>query len=163
MTWEGLSAIIGTAMEGGGAAGGPTGSRELLSALAARIAADPYGRSLGIELLEVAPGHCRAALTLAPHMVNFHGNPHGGVIFSLADFAFGGACNGHGEPAVALTVTIQFHAPARVGRRLVAEARETRQGKRAGFYAITVTDEADGIVVATCQAVSLRTEVRRPG
>ena len=68
-----------------------------------------------------------------------------------------------GEPAVALTVTIQFHAAARVGRRLVAEAREIRQGTRAGFYAMTVTDEADGAVVATCQAVSLRTEVRRPG
>ena len=40
-------------------------------------------------------------------MVNFHGSPHGGLIFSLADFAFGGACNGHGEPAVALTVTIE--------------------------------------------------------
>lgn len=68
------------------------------------------------------------------------------------------ACNGHGEPAVALTVTIQFHATAREGRRLVGEARQTRQGKRAGFYAMTVTDEADGTVVATCQAVSLRTK-----
>jgi acyl-CoA thioesterase len=95
-------------------------------------------------------------------MANFHGSPHGGAIFSLADFAFGGACNGHGEPAVALTVTIQFHAAARVGRRLVGEARETRQGKRAGFYAMTVTDETDGTVVATCQAVSLRTDAHRP-
>ena len=144
-------------MEGDGGAGSSIGSRGSPSALRDRIAADPYGRSLGIELLELGPGHCRAALTLAPHMVNFHGSPHGGVIFSLADFAFGGACNGHGEAAVALTVTIQFHAATRVGRRLVAEARETRQGKRAGFYAMTVTDEADGTVVATCQAVSLRT------
>jgi len=131
-------------------------------ALAARIAGDPYGRWLGIELLELRAGYCRAALTLRAEMANFHGSPHGGVIFSLADFAFGGACNGHGEPAVALTVTIQFHAPARVGRRLVAEARETRQGRRAGFYALTVTDEADGAVVATCQAVSLRTGASRP-
>jgi acyl-CoA thioesterase len=130
--------------------------------VADRIAADPYGRWLGIELLEVRPGFCRAGLTLAPHMTNFHGSPHGGAIFSLADFAFGGACNGHGEPAVALTVTIQFHAAARVGQRLVAEAREARQGKRAGFYAMTVTDEADGTVVATCQAVSLRTDAHRP-
>jgi acyl-CoA thioesterase len=126
-----------------------------------RIAADPYGCSLGIELLDLAPGYCRAALTLAPHMVNFHGSPHGGVIFSLADFAFGGACNAHGEPAVALTVTIQFHAAARGGARLVGEARETRQGRRAGFYAMTVTDEADGTVVATYQAVSLRTDAHR--
>ena len=130
--------------------------------LAERIAGDPYGRWLGIELLELRAGYCRAALTLRPEMANFHGSPHGGAIFSLADFAFGGACNAHGEPAVALTVTIQFHAPARVGRRLVAEARETRQGRRAGFYAMTVTDEEDGAVVATCQAVSLRTGTHRP-
>jgi acyl-coenzyme A thioesterase PaaI-like protein len=44
----------------------------------------------------------------------------------------------------------------------VGEARETRQGKRAGFYAMTVTDETDGTVVATCQAVSLRTDAHRP-
>src|SRR5581483_8325758 len=73
-------------------------------ALRARVAADPYGRRLGIELLELRPGHCRAALRLTPDLVNFHGGPHGGAIFSLADFAFAGACNGHGEPAVALTV-----------------------------------------------------------
>ena len=126
--------------------------------LHARIAGDPYGRWLGIELLDLGPGRCRAALRLEPHMVNFHGMPHGGVLFSLADFVFAGACNGHGEPAVALSVTIQFHAAARVGGRLLAEAREARQGKRAGFYAMTVTDEADGTIVATCQAVSLRTD-----
>ena len=41
-------------------------------------------------------------------------------------------------------------------------ARETRQGRRAGFYAMTVIDEADGTVVATCQAVSLRMDAHRP-
>ena len=69
------------AMAGDGGAGSSTGSRGSASALSERIAADPYGRSLGIDLLELGPGHCRAALTLAPHMVNFHGSPHGGVIF----------------------------------------------------------------------------------
>jgi acyl-CoA thioesterase len=150
--------------EPGRAGGGPRASASPATpaALRERIAADPYGRWLGIELLELRHGYCRAALTLTPQMANFHGSPHGGAIFSLADFAFGGACNGHGEPAIALTVTIQFHASPRSGRRLVAEARETRQGRRAGFYAMTVTDETDGTVVATCQAVSLRTDAHRP-
>ena len=155
---DGEHAEPGRAAEGRGA----TGSHPAPPALRERIAADPYGRWLGIELLELRPGYCRAALTLTPHMANFHGSPHGGAIFSLADFAFGGACNGHGEPAVALTVTIQFHAAPQSGRRLVAEAHVTRQGRRAGFYAMTVIDEADGTVVATCQAVALRTDARRP-
>jgi acyl-CoA thioesterase len=121
-----------------------------------RVAADPYAAALGIELLELAPGYCRAALSLRPELLNFHGGPHGGAIFSLADFVFSGACNAHGEPAVALTVTIQFVRPPAPGARLIAEAHATRQGKRAGFYAMTVTDEA-GEVMATCQAVALRT------
>lgn len=119
------------------------------------ISRDPYGGWLGIELIELAPGYCRAALRLAPQMVNFQGNPHGGAIFSLADYAFGAACNAHGEAAVALSVTIQFLAAPPPGARLVAEARAERQGRRAGFYAVTVTAD-DGTVVAACRAVSLR-------
>ncbi len=124
-------------------------------ALRRRIREDPYAAWLGIELLDLAPGHCRAALRLRPELLNFHGGPHGGAIFSLADFVFSGACNAEGYPAVALTVTIQYLAAARPGARLVAEARAARQGRRAGFYAMTVTDE-DGTVVATCQAVAFR-------
>lgn len=116
---------------------------------------DPYAGWLGIEILELAPGYCRAAMRLGAHMLNFQGNPHGGAIFSLADYAFGAACNAHGDPAVALSVTIQFLATVRPGARLVAEARAERQGRRAGFYVMTVTAE-DGTVVATCQAVALR-------
>ncbi len=121
----------------------------------ATVAADTYGRWLGIELVELAPGYCRAALDLDDRMLNFQGHPHGGAIFSLADYAFAGACNAHGEPAVALTVTIQFLAAVPVGTRLVAEARQARQGRGAGFYTMTVT-ALDGTVVATCQAVSHR-------
>ncbi len=129
-------------------------------ALRARIRDDPYAAALGIELLELAAGFCRAEMRLRPEMVNFHGSPHGGAIFSLADYVFSGACNSHGEAAVALSVTIQFLAAPAPGARLTAEAREQHQGRRAGFYAVTVTDEA-GTVVATCQAVAFRPS--RPG
>ncbi len=120
-----------------------------------KVGRDPYAAWLGIELLDLAPGYCRAAMRLRSEMANFQGNPHGGAIFSLADYAFSGACNAHGEPAVALSVTIQFLAKVEPGMRLVAEARAERQGRRAGFYVMTVTAE-DGTPVAACQAVSLR-------
>src|SRR3972149_10308275 len=81
------------------------------------------------------------AMRLQPQMVNFHGMPHGGAIFSLADYAFSVACNAHGETAVALSVTIQFLAAAAPGARLTAEARAERQGRQAGFYVKAVTDE----------------------
>lgn len=131
--------------------------------LVRRITDDPWARSLGVEYLDVRPGYCRAALRLAPHMVNHLGSPNGSVVFALADAAFGVACNSHGAPAVALNVTIGFLAAARPGSRLTAECRERRQGRQAGFYEVTVTDD-DGTLIAVlhCIAHRLARGGRRP-
>lgn len=123
--------------------------------LRARIQDDPWARTLGIEYLAMGRGFCRLGLTLQPHMVNFQGYPHGAVIFSLADIAFGAACNSHGEPSVALSMTVSFLVAVPAGSRLVAEAREIRQGKRAGFYEVGVTSE-EGTLVAQVHCVAHR-------
>lgn len=117
-----------------------------------KISQDPFAKLMGIELLELRPGYSRVAMTVTPRMVNFHGIPHGGVIFSLADAAFAAASNSHGQTAVALSMTIHYLAATSDGARLVAEAQELRKGNRAGFYQITVKTEG-GDLVATCQAV----------
>ena len=130
-------------------------SAEVPAALRERIQDDPWVRTLGIRYLDLRRGYCRVSLTLQPHMVNFQGYPHGGVIFSLADVAFGAACNSQGEDAVALSVTISYLAAVKAGATLVAEARVTRQGRRAGFYDVTVTTE-DGTLVAAVQSVAHR-------
>ena len=117
-----------------------------------KISQDPFARWLGIELQELRPGYGRTAMTLTAQMVNFHGIPHGGAIFSLADAAFAAASNSHGQTAVALSMTVQYLAAAKPGARLTAEAQELRKGNRAGFYQIAVKTEG-GEVVAICQAV----------
>jgi acyl-CoA thioesterase len=123
--------------------------------LRARVQDDPWVRALGVQFLSLGRGFCRLGLTVQPHMVNFQGYPHGGVIFSLADIAFGAACNSHGEPAVALNMTISFLTAVPAGSRLVAEAREIKQGRRAGFYQVNVTSEV-GALVAQVHCVGLR-------
>lgn len=132
---------------------------EIAPDLRARIENEPWARALGIRYLELKRGYCRVSLTLQPHMVNFQGYPHGGVIFTLADVAFGAACNSHGEPAVALNVTLSFLTAARPGATLYAEGRELRQGRRAGFYEISVTTE-DGSAVALAHCVAHRVGVQ---
>jgi len=117
-----------------------------------KISQDPFAQWMGIELQELGPGYGRTAMTLTPQMVNFHGIPHGGAIFSLADAAFAAASNSHGQTAVALSMTVQYLAAAKPGARLTAEAKELRKGNRAGFYQIAVKTEG-GEVVAICQAV----------
>ncbi|MGQ0549988.1 MAG: PaaI family thioesterase [Armatimonadota bacterium] len=124
----------------------------LTKGLRSRIAADPFARRLGITLLALRPGYSRMRLALDASLANFQGIVHGGAIFSLADAAFAAASNSHGDPAVALAMSIQFLNAPRAGSGLVAEAREQRLGRRAGFYAMTVVDDA-GTTIATCQGV----------
>ena len=120
-----------------------------------KIRAEPWAQSLGIEYVDIRRGYCRLRLRLQPHMVNFQGYPHGGVIFTLADVAFGAACNSHGESAVALSVTIDFLAAVTPETALVAEAREVKQGRRAGFYEVSVATE-DGRAVAAAHCIAHR-------
>lgn len=126
-----------------------------LEALREKYAADNFPRSLGVEILELAPGYARVAMFLTEKMVNFHGIAHGGAIFTLADTALGLASNSRGNPALALTVTINYLRPGRVGTLLTAEAREEHLTRRTGFYRITVTD-SDGITVAIVHGTVFR-------
>lgn len=98
-------------------------------------------RSLGIALDAVGPGSATLSMTVRDTMTNGHKMCHGGYIFTLADSAFAFACNSYNQRVVAQMATITFLAPAQLGDRLTATAREvTRQG-RSGIYDITVTNQ----------------------
>jgi acyl-CoA thioesterase len=123
------------------------------------VAGDPWARSLGVELIEVAPGYGKVAMTVRDDMLNSHDTAHGGAVFSLADAAFAVASNSHGPLAVALEVSINYVAPAHPGDRLVAEAREESLGRRIGVYQLKVIKE-DGTLVAVAQATAYRKDQR---
>jgi len=132
--------------------------------LTARVAAfmserDRFARSLGVELLELQPGRCRAGMTLDPDMVNGLGLPHGAAIFALADFAFAAACNSYGEAAVALSMDIHFLASPAPGSRLEAQAEEVRSSRKTGLYRMAVID-AQGELVAEAHGMAYRKGTR---
>lgn len=112
-----------------------------------QMSQDPFACFLGIELLELREGYAKAALTVQEHMLNCHGIPHGGVIFSLADAAFAAASNSHGQRSVALNVSMNFLAAVPVGTRLYAEGTEESLGRRTALCRLAVTTE-DGTLVA---------------
>lgn len=120
-----------------------------------RFRQDPYADLLGMELLEVRPGYSLMSMVVREDMVNFHGIPHGGAIFSLADSAFAAASNSHGQMSVALNIEISYLRMVVPGTKLIAEATEEYLGKRTALYHITVsTDEGD--LVASCHGVVYR-------
>jgi acyl-CoA thioesterase len=124
-----------------------------------QISQDPFARFMGIELLELREGYSKVTFTVAEHMLNFHGIPHGGAIFSLADAAFAAASNSYGQTAVALSVHVSFLAAAPVGARLYAEATEESLGRRTALYRLAVTTEG-GDLVALCHGTVYRKRER---
>jgi phenylacetic acid degradation protein PaaD len=113
----------------------------------ALLAEDNASRGLDMELLDSGPGFARVAMLVRENMTNGHGTCHGGLIFTLADSAFGYACNSHGQRTVAQHCSVTFVTPARVGMRLIAEAQERHRGERSGIYDVTVRTD-DGTVIA---------------
>lgn len=97
---------------------------------------------LGIELTEFEPGYARTELAVTDDLTNFHGTPHGGAVYSLADAAFAAASNSHGDTAVALGTNIWYLDAADVGSVLTATAEETHVGGRTAEYEDVVADEA---------------------
>ncbi|WP_440006376.1 hydroxyphenylacetyl-CoA thioesterase PaaI [Halomicrococcus sp. SG-WS-1] len=108
-----------------------------------RIAADPFCETLGVELVELAPGTATTELAVTEDLLNFHGTPHGGAVYSLADAAFAAASNAEGETALALETNVSYFEAVAVGETLTAEAERLHQRGRTASYRVTVTDEAD--------------------
>jgi len=103
-------------------------------------------RGVGIEVLDVAPGCSRVAVTITERMVNGHGICHGGYLFMLADTSFAYACNTYGQREVAQHCSVTFVAPGKLGMRLTAECRERSRSGRSGIYDSTVRDETGAVI-----------------
>jgi acyl-CoA thioesterase len=116
---------------------------------------DKLMQGLGIELVAIWPGRARLAMTVREDMLNGHDVCHGGVIFALADTAFGFACNAYNQKCLTSTSTIHFAASARPGDRLTAETRERRRSGRVGVYDVSVTNR-DGEMVALFRGEAYR-------
>lgn len=112
-----------------------------------RIASDAFCETVGIELSSLEPGRAETTLTVEERHLNFHGTPHGGAVYALADAAFAAASNSRGETAVALETNVSYLAAAAVGDRLTAVAEETHAGGNTAEYSVEVT--GDGERVAT--------------
>ena len=79
-----------------------------------------FARLLGMEIVEARDGFARVIMPSAKKK-NPHGVIHGGAIFSLADQAFGMAANAGTVQRVAVSVHIQYFAPASGDLEAVAE------------------------------------------
>ncbi|NPV58322.1 MAG: PaaI family thioesterase [Actinobacteria bacterium] len=120
------------------------------------IAADAYAARIGAELVEIRPGWAKVAMRLDKEHLNFMGMVHGGVMFSLADVAFGAAANSFGTKAMALSVNVDFLAAPRVEGEMTAEVSLVARAGKMGCYDMEVKD-AEGTLVARCRGWAYHT------
>ena len=116
--------------------------------MAQMAAHDPFVRSLGIEFRDAGFGRASVALKVRKDHLNFNGTCHGGVIFALADTAFGLASNSHGAIAAGIDAHITYQVAVRAGDVLTATAVEVSRSRKLGVYRIDVTRQ-DGALVST--------------
>jgi acyl-CoA thioesterase len=102
--------------------------------------------TMGMTLLECAPGRARLSMRVGPQHLNGHAICHGGFIFTLADTTFAYACNSYNKVAVAAGASIEFLKPAREGDVLTCEGVEQHLSGRHGVYDMRVTNQSGDVV-----------------
>lgn len=108
-----------------------------------RDAATP---SLGISLVEIAPGHAQMSMPIVERMANGDGVCHGGLLFTLADTAMAFASNSRNEVYVAISASIEFLAPGKLGDTVTASATEQHRAGRTATYNVAVTNNHGELV-----------------
>jgi len=110
-----------------------------------------FARLLGITIIEAKEGYARLQMPSAGKK-NPHGVVHGGAIFSLADQAFSVAANAGTTRRVAVSIHIQYLAPAQGDLEAVAE-RADDDGDYSLYRIVVYEGER---IIATCDGVALQ-------
>ncbi|MAH84131.1 MAG: hypothetical protein CBB68_07270 [Rhodospirillaceae bacterium TMED8] len=121
---------------------------------------DSFASYLGIDHIDGGDGFSIVELTLRQKHLNFFNSCHGGVIFSLADTAFGLASNAPGNLSVAIDAHVTFIKGAKVGDVLRARANRVSGSRKTAVYQVEVSRDIcilatfTGTVFVTGKAVS---------
>jgi len=109
---------------------------------------DNFAKNLGIELIEAGVGRAAVKMCVNTNQLNFMGWAHGGVIFSLADTAFGLASNSHDKASVGIDAHMAYLSGVREGDIIEARAFEISRTRRKAVYRIDVHRPSDDTAIA---------------
>ena len=101
---------------------------------------DGFASSNGVRLDELTEDGCICHVDLNDNHRNALGGVMGGIMFTLADFAFAVSSNNVHEGTVAIDVNMQFLSGVK-GTRLIARAFCVKEGRTTCVYQVDVTDD----------------------
>ncbi|AMD18075.1 hypothetical protein TL18_08625 [Methanobrevibacter sp. YE315] len=101
---------------------------------------DKFAVTTGITLDELTNEEAVCSLELTEDHKNAYGGVMGGVIFTLADFAFAVMTNQIHQPTVAQQVSINYLSAPK-GNKLIARAKCRKSGRTSSIVNIDVSDD----------------------
>jgi acyl-CoA thioesterase len=108
----------------------------------------PFADLLSLRRSQMEDGWSRFEVTIRAEHMNPHGVVHGGVVYTLVDYAMGGAVTSRlqpGERCATLEIKINYLAPVSEGR-LTAEAWLVARTARVAVLEARVQADADRLV-----------------
>lgn len=108
----------------------------------------PFALLVGIERAVMQEGRARFEMTIGPQHLNPHGVVHGGAIYSLVDYAMGGALTSRlapGERCATLEIKVNYVAAVSEGR-LGAEAWVVARTARIAVLEARVQADGDRLI-----------------
>lgn len=101
---------------------------------------DNFARENGIVLVSCNPGHAIVKVEITSRHLNGAGVVHGGLLFTLADFAFAAATNSYGKVALSINATMNFFEKSTSGT-IIAEATEISRSNKLIHCDINIRQE----------------------
>ncbi len=118
---------------------------------------DKFAELVGIEIVDFDYGYSKVSLRIEKRHLNGVDIAHGGVIFTLADFAFAVASNSYDDiTALSINASISYIRAVGENSLLTAEAKEISKSKKLAVYNINVTNEKNEIVATFCGNVYIK-------
>ncbi|MCR5624481.1 MAG: PaaI family thioesterase [Lachnospiraceae bacterium] len=101
---------------------------------------DRFATESGMVIDELTDDICVCSLELNESHTNAHGGIMGGVMFTLADFAFAALSNHNHSVTVAQQVSVNYLNMVK-GNKLIATARFKKNGRSSCVINVDVTDD----------------------
>ena len=106
-----------------------------------RLNRDKFAISCGIEIEELCADYVLCKVELREDHLNANGVGHGGLLFALADFAFGVHANYLFKNAVTQRGSITYLAPALYTSHVYARSRFIAKEKHSCVFTVEISDD----------------------
>jgi acyl-CoA thioesterase len=102
---------------------------------------DQFAAFNGIQLIACGLGYAKAEVEIRPEHLNGADVVHGGLLFTLADFAFAASVNAYGLVTLSISNTISYFEKSTEGK-ITAESKEIARSNKLATCDINIVNES---------------------